>query len=325
MIFLPTSPMKAGGPSARPASTATYCLPSTAKVIGPAPMPLPRRFRRKHRDGDAAGPSRDEAAARIGRGAEPGPAVHRLGRHFWYHHRGLDASPGQAPVSCGRCGSLEGFLRRGARCADDRPGRAFPSDCRVLDPQEAFNTGAGDGNSAVMLLAFKSADHPGESWMQRALECCRDHGGIAEGNEGADAHREGAAGRWRNAFIRMPYGRERMVPRARCERPAGTSHLPFHPCRLIEQWQAIKQAASDQPSPTTTRLVAIIDLGTIASARSSSRQHSKRQNRHWIHAACSIPAYSSIPERGVRSDPLGIARFARRDAAAFKQFLQRYL
>ena len=201
----------------------------------------------------------------------------------------------------------------------------FPSNCRVLDPQEAFNTGAGDGNSAVMLLAFKSADHPGESWMQRALECCRDHGGIAEGNEGADAHREGAAGRWRNAFIRMPYGRERMVPRARCERPAGTSHLPFHPCRLIEQWQAIKQAASDQPSPTTTRLVAIIDLGTIASARSSSRQHSKRQNRHWIHAACSIPAYSSIPERGVRSDPLGIARFARRDAAAFKQFLQRYL
>ena len=31
---------------------------------------------------------------------------------------------------------------------------------------------------------------------------------------GADAHREGAAGVWRNAFIRMPYARERMVPRA---------------------------------------------------------------------------------------------------------------
>jgi alkyldihydroxyacetonephosphate synthase len=90
----------------------------------------------------------------------------------------------------------------------------FPANCRVLDAEEAFNTGAGDGSSAVMVLAFESGDHPVESWMQRALECCRDHGGIAEGKEGADAHLEGAAGRWRNAFIRMPYGRERTVPRA---------------------------------------------------------------------------------------------------------------
>ncbi len=90
----------------------------------------------------------------------------------------------------------------------------FPANCRVLDAQEAFNTGAGDGNSAVLVLAFESGDHPVEPWMKRALECCVDHGGIAETAESADAHREGAAGRWRNAFIRMPYGRERMVPRA---------------------------------------------------------------------------------------------------------------
>ena len=36
----------------------------------------------------------------------------------------------------------------------------------------------------------------------------------ARGARRADAHREGAAGLWRNAFIRMPYARERMVPRA---------------------------------------------------------------------------------------------------------------
>ena len=29
----------------------------------------------------------------------------------------------------------------------------------------------------------------------------------------ADAHREGAAGAWRNAFIRMPYARERTIER----------------------------------------------------------------------------------------------------------------
>ena len=90
----------------------------------------------------------------------------------------------------------------------------YPSNCRILDPQEAYNTGAGDGTAAVMVLAFESADHPLDAWMARALECCRDHGGTAEGTASADAHRQGAAGLWRNAFIRMPYARERMVPRA---------------------------------------------------------------------------------------------------------------
>ncbi len=49
--------------------------------------------------------------------------------------------------------------------------------------------------------------------MGRALECCADHGGRAEVAGRADAHREGAAGQWRNAFIRMRYGREKMTPR----------------------------------------------------------------------------------------------------------------
>jgi alkyldihydroxyacetonephosphate synthase len=48
--------------------------------------------------------------------------------------------------------------------------------------------------------------------MTRALECCADHGGTAEAT-GADAHRDGAAGVWRNAFIRMPYAMERLIVR----------------------------------------------------------------------------------------------------------------
>jgi alkyldihydroxyacetonephosphate synthase len=47
--------------------------------------------------------------------------------------------------------------------------------------------------------------------MKRALECCADHGGVPELAGGADAHREGAAGRWRTAFIRMPYLVERLI------------------------------------------------------------------------------------------------------------------
>jgi alkyldihydroxyacetonephosphate synthase len=90
----------------------------------------------------------------------------------------------------------------------------YPANCRILDPREAQNTGAGDGTAAVLVLAFESADHGLGPWMARALECCADHGGIPEDAEKADAHREGAAGAWRHAFIRMPYARERLIGRA---------------------------------------------------------------------------------------------------------------
>jgi len=90
----------------------------------------------------------------------------------------------------------------------------YPSNCRILDAAEAHQTGAGDGSHAVMVLSFESADHPLEAWLQRALECCTDHGGVPETGGDGGAANLGAAGRWRNAFIRMPYARERVVPRA---------------------------------------------------------------------------------------------------------------
>ena len=89
----------------------------------------------------------------------------------------------------------------------------YPSNCRILDPAEAYNTGAADGSVAIMVLAFESADHDVMPWMRRALECCADHGGTPEAS-GAEAHRAGAAGVWRNAFIRMPYAMERLILRA---------------------------------------------------------------------------------------------------------------
>ena len=87
----------------------------------------------------------------------------------------------------------------------------YPSNCRILDPAEAYNTGAADGSVAILVLAFESGDHPLDAWMKRSLECCADHAGLAE-TGGAEAHLEGAAGLWRNAFIRMPYAREFLAP-----------------------------------------------------------------------------------------------------------------
>ena len=88
----------------------------------------------------------------------------------------------------------------------------YPSNCRILDPAEAYNTGAADGSVAIMVLGFESGDHPLEVWMARALECCADHGGTKEQAAEQDAHLAGAAGIWRNAFIRMPYAREFLNP-----------------------------------------------------------------------------------------------------------------
>jgi alkyldihydroxyacetonephosphate synthase len=89
----------------------------------------------------------------------------------------------------------------------------YPANCRILDPQEAQNTGAGDGTVAILVLAFESGDHPLNAWMARALECCADHAGRPEDFGTPDRHREGTAGIWRNAFIRMPYARERLIRR----------------------------------------------------------------------------------------------------------------
>ncbi len=188
----------------------------------------------------------------------------------------------------------------------------YPANCRILDPNEVRNTGSGDGRAALMVLAFESADHPVDAWMKRALECCADHGGTAEA---ADE----AALRWRTAFVRMPYARERMVPRGiitdtfetavtwdRFEAlhetvveatecairdvtgqpgqvtcrfthlyPDGPApYFTFHALgrhgALLEQWQAIKAAASD---------ALIAAGGTITHHHAVGREHRRWYDR----------------------------------------------
>ncbi|MEH6636249.1 MAG: FAD-binding oxidoreductase [Halioglobus sp.] len=101
----------------------------------------------------------------------------------------------------------------------------FPSNCRLLDPAEAMMNGVGDGTTALLVLAFESADHPLQAWVTRALQLVADHGGswdqqaverslaganTTEKDEGE--HRKGAAGAWRNQFLRAPYYRNYLTP-----------------------------------------------------------------------------------------------------------------
>ncbi|HEX6548490.1 MAG TPA: FAD-binding oxidoreductase [Candidatus Dormibacteraeota bacterium] len=82
----------------------------------------------------------------------------------------------------------------------------WPANCRLLDATEALMSGSGDGSASVLIVTFESADHELDAWLARALEICREHRGqvpeAAGTSTDAEAARQGAAGMWRDAFIR---------------------------------------------------------------------------------------------------------------------------
>ena len=84
-----------------------------------------------------------------------------------------------------------------------------PSNCRLLDAGEAHLTQAGDGQHALLVLGFESADHPVDATMKRALELCAEHGGSA--SEGSGGRSSDAVSSWREAFLGAPYLRDVLV------------------------------------------------------------------------------------------------------------------
>jgi alkyldihydroxyacetonephosphate synthase len=100
-----------------------------------------------------------------------------------------------------------------------------PSNCRLLDGDEAALTGAlppeggdgrpagggqaGAGSPALLVLGVESADHELAPWMARALELCEDHGGSPR--ESGGRGRGSAEGAWRDAFLQAPYLRDTLV------------------------------------------------------------------------------------------------------------------
>ena len=54
----------------------------------------------------------------------------------------------------------------------------FPTNCRLLDAGEAaLSAGVTDG-STLLVLGFESADHPVDTWIERAVTIAQDHGGT---------------------------------------------------------------------------------------------------------------------------------------------------
>jgi alkyldihydroxyacetonephosphate synthase len=86
----------------------------------------------------------------------------------------------------------------------------YPSNCRLLDALEAGTTGAGSGDSNLLILGFESAHHPVDHSMAIAVEIAKDHGGRpAETRSGGGGG--SAVDSWRQAFLMAPYLRDTFV------------------------------------------------------------------------------------------------------------------
>ena len=96
-----------------------------------------------------------------------------------------------------------------------------PSNCRLIDAEEARMTGAADGTAALLVLGFEGAteaEMPVGELLDRALHICAEAGG--EWDDGAvrrprftgdPAGGGDAVGAWRAAFFRAPYLRDAFV------------------------------------------------------------------------------------------------------------------
>ncbi|GAB91223.1 FAD-binding oxidoreductase [Gordonia rhizosphera] len=93
----------------------------------------------------------------------------------------------------------------------------YPSNCRLLDPAEAFINAGAESPGGVLILAFESADHPVGPWIDRAVEIATDHAGhvLSQRDRGErDNTGNHASAAWRSAFIRMPYQRDALARRS---------------------------------------------------------------------------------------------------------------
>jgi alkyldihydroxyacetonephosphate synthase len=88
----------------------------------------------------------------------------------------------------------------------------YPANCRLLDAEEAGFTGAGDGQSHLLLLGFESAHLPVDAPMGQALGIARDAGGTPGDFRTSGGQDSGSAvDTWRGAFLLAPYLRDTFV------------------------------------------------------------------------------------------------------------------
>jgi alkyldihydroxyacetonephosphate synthase len=128
-------------------------------------------------------------------------------------------------ASCGV--EFDEFLAAARAVREISQSGLHPANCRLLDALEAGTTGAGSGETSLLVLGFESAHHPVDAPMALALDIAREHGGApgeirtSEAPTGLKAENgaalrpvgqgSDAVGAWRGAFLLAPYLRDTLV------------------------------------------------------------------------------------------------------------------
>jgi alkyldihydroxyacetonephosphate synthase len=93
--------------------------------------------------------------------------------------------------------------------------KLWPANLRVLDPAEAHRAAGLDGDQALLIIAFESAELSQRANITAAVELARAAGGHVDDDEirvvdgaATPTGREGAVGAWRDAFIGVGLGAE---------------------------------------------------------------------------------------------------------------------
>ncbi len=91
--------------------------------------------------------------------------------------------------------------------------KLWPANLRILDPSEAKRAAGLDGDQALVIIAFESAELPQDANIWAAVGLARDCGGhipdenvVVDNGSGAPTGHEGPVGEWRRNFIGVDPG-----------------------------------------------------------------------------------------------------------------------
>ena len=91
--------------------------------------------------------------------------------------------------------------------------KLWPANLRLLDPVEAARAAGLDGNQALLIIGFESAEIPQGDFIQAAVGIAREYQGVIDNDNivisdgaGQVTGREGAVGNWRSSFIGVNAG-----------------------------------------------------------------------------------------------------------------------
>jgi alkyldihydroxyacetonephosphate synthase len=128
-----------------------------------------------------------------------------------------------------------------------------PSNCRLIEAEEARFTMAGDGSAHLLVLGFESSGASVRERFDQAVAIATDCGGVVKEPDGGQAGGGAGAGNWRETFIRAPYIRNTLVS-------CGVLAETFETVTTWDRFAALREAviaaaesAGDRPVKVTCR------------------------------------------------------------------------